>query len=247
MLAIVMVLTASCTTNDDPGFEYLRLQVDGQSTLAITKNDVLIRGIVVFFHGLNQNEFSLTSDQPHKTVTEKLLNAGFAVVASSAGGNAFGDPATLRNYRELGSMAREHYRIENIYFLAESIGAIPAVNLLASDYTSVRGFAAISPALNFDSATPEWPALAAKSPGGPPEPVNPMNLPLDAMKGKSIRFYISPQDTLVRPADNALAFQQHYGPVANISTVNCSGGHGDPSCLKGDDLVKWFAQLDQRS
>jgi hypothetical protein len=246
VLAFAMTMATACSS-EDSGFEYLRLQVDGQPTLAVSKKDVLIRGIVIYFHGLDQDEFSLTSDEAHKALSEKLLGAGFVVASSKAGGNAFGDPATLQNYRELGSMAREHFRVENIYFLAESVGAIPAINLLTLDYTPVRGVAAINPALNYASATPEWPALAARYPAEPVESLNPMDLPVNSMMGKRLRFYSSPDDTLVRANDNALAFQQRFGSVANISMVRCSGAHGDSSCLQGDDILKWFAQLDERS
>jgi hypothetical protein len=249
LLAIVMcaaAMSATACAPPDSQFDYLRLQVDGQATLAISKKDVLVRGIVVFFHGTDQNEFSVTSSQPYQAMTEKLVDAGFAVVSSMAGGNAFTEPATLQNYRELGSMAMQHYRIENTYFLADSMGAIPAMNLLASGYSFVRGVVAINPALNFASATPDWPALPAHvSNGAVPPMVSPVDLPLDSMHGRNLRFYASPDDKLVSADANAIAFERRFGSVANVSVVKCSGGQGDSSCGQGDDVAKWFTEMDQ--
>jgi hypothetical protein len=246
VLALILSITTSCSRQDS-GFDYLRIQVDGQSTLAVMKKDIMIRGIVVYFHGIDQDEFAVTLDGARKALTYKLVNAGFAVVSSHAGGNAFNDSATLENYRQLGSMAMQHFQIQNIYFLAESLGAIPAINLFVSDYTPVRGFAAINPALDFASATSEWPAFAATYPPAETQVRNPMSFPFSALRGKNIRFYASPGDSLVRADANALAFQNRYQSVADISVVKCAGQNGDASCMQSDDIVKWFTQLDRRA
>jgi hypothetical protein len=238
----VAVAAAACSSQNSE-FEYLRIQVDGQPTLAISKNGIMIRGIVVYFHGVDQDEFSLSSDPPHKDMTKSLVDAGFAVVSSKAGGNAFSDAATVHNYRELGSMAMQHYGIEDIYFLAESLGAVPAFNLLAGDYTPVRGIAAINPVVNISSAADAWPALAEQPSDTSAAVINPMDLAPPLLQGKNIRFYVSKDDSVVQPSDNAVAFQDRFDSVAKISVVQCSGPHGDGSCLQGGNLTRWFTQL----
>ena len=106
-LCVVVASTAtSCASPDKQRFHYVRITVDGQETLGISKKDGAIRGVVVFFHGPDSNEFAMTADEPHKVMTESLVDADFAVVSTNSGGHAFGDAASQKNYRELGNMGR---------------------------------------------------------------------------------------------------------------------------------------------
>jgi len=246
VFTLTVVAPAACA-DEQSKFDYLRIQVDGQPTLAISKHDVLTRGIVVLFHGQDEDEYVLTADTVHTAMTQKLVDAGFAVVASHAGGNAFTAVATVRNYRELASVAMQHYRIENIYFLAVSTGAVAAVNLLAAGYTPVRGMAAISPVLDVHH-TAGWPASFATGypPAGAAESANPVDLPAGTLAGTNMRFYVVDTDPVARTDVNAAAFEHKFGAVANISVVGCAGGHADPSCYQPDDVIRWFTKLDQR-
>lgn len=248
-MAVVVTAAVGCSSSENK-FDYLRLQVDGQPILAITMKDAFIRGVVVYFHGVDEDEFALTSNAARSSMTEKLVSAGFAVVASRAGGNAFNDPATLQNYRELGSMALQHYRIEDIYFLAESRGAIAAVNLLASSITPVRGLVALQP--EFDGVGPRppaWPSgVQQHSPQAadqlPPQPVgmvDPLSIWPETLKGRSLRFYVGGKDSPSSSTADAEAFKQRFDSAADVSIVNC--GAQETSCDGGDDIAKWFNGL----
>lgn len=249
ILALVSVLSA-CDKASSEGFDYLRVTVDGQETLAITKKGAAVRGVVVYFHGASADEFTMSTDQPHKSLTTPLVSAGFAVVSSRAGGNAFGNPSSQQNYRALAEMALDHYHVQNVFFLAESLGAVAALNLMASAQTiRIRGIAAINPAVDLANAPQSYAPYVAES--FPYRPMlaltNPMGFAPAAFADKKFRFYVSPADEVV-PADaNALAFQQRFGTVADISVVGCSGRHGDPSCMQGDDVLKWFSSLERRT
>jgi pimeloyl-ACP methyl ester carboxylesterase len=248
VIAIVAMLSG-CSEANAEGFEYLRVTVDGQQTLGISKKDAAIRGVVIYFHGPDADEFAVTSDDPHKTLTEKLVNAGFAVVSSRAGGNLFGNTESQRNYRELANMALEHFRVENVFFLAESMGAVAAMNLMAATETSrIRGLAAINPVIDLANASASYaPIIAESYPDRTAlDLANPMKFPPNTFADRQIRFYVSGGDVVVPAAANATAFEKRFGGDAKISVVKCSGGHGDPSCLQGDDLLKWFSSLELR-
>ena len=249
-IVIVLVTAMSgCSTAKPEGLEYLRVTVDGQQTLGISSKDQAVRGVVIYFHGADGNEFSITSDEPHRIMTEKLVNAGFAVVASQASGNAFGNPQSQRNYRELANMAILRYRVENVFFLAESMGAVAAINLMVLDGNRrIRGLAAINPAMDLATSSPPYAPLVAKSYADRPtlDLTNPMNLPPDALAGMKIRLYVSDDDEVVPANANARAFQQRFGGAADVSVVGCTGRHGDPSCVQGDDVLKWFSSLERR-
>jgi pimeloyl-ACP methyl ester carboxylesterase len=248
-LALV-VATSGCAQPTPEGFEYLRVTVDGQQTLGISKQDQSPRGVVIYFHGPDADEFAITSDEPHRLMTEALVNAGFAVVSSRASGNAFGNPQSQRNYRELANMAIEHYRVENVFFLAESMGAVAAVNLMvaAAETTRIRGLAAINPAMDLANATASYAPFVAESYADRStlDSTNPMNLPPNAFAGKRIRLYVSKEDEAVPAGANAFAFQRRFGGEADISVVDCAGRQGDASCLQGDDVLKWFSTLERR-
>ena len=249
VLGMVLAATISCTEQPDR-YTYLRITVDGQQTLGITKKDVMIRGVVLFFHGMDDNEFTLTSDEAHQSITEKLVNAGFALVSSVAGGNSFGTAVSQKHYLELGGMALQYYHMQNIFVLAEEMGAISAMNLFATMASlRVRGVAAINPVMNLATVPPQYaPVVAENFPDQPTaDAADPMKLPPDAFRDRKIRFYVSPDDHRVPADTNAIEFQARFGADADISIVQCSGAHDDPSCFQGDDLVKWFTQLEQRA
>jgi alpha-beta hydrolase superfamily lysophospholipase len=245
--AVTLAATSAACADDRAKYDYLRIQVDGQPTLSITKSDVLVRGIVVFFHGQDEDEFVLTVDAARKAMTDRLVNAGFAVVASRAGGNSFTTAAAVNNYRELASVAMQHYRIANIYLLAESTGAVAAANLLAAGAAPVRGMAAISPVLNVHNTTGRPTSSTVENPPPTPQAANPIDLPVASLAGTNLRFYIDDADPVAKTAVNAAAFENKFGPAAAISVVRCSGGYTDPSCYQPDDVVKWFTSLDNRS
>jgi hypothetical protein len=250
LLALATVLATSCA-NRQKGveYEYLRLTVDGQETLGIAGKDKLIRAVVVYFHDAGDDEFATTADEAHSAVTSALVNAGFAVVASKASGDAWGNAVSQRNYVFVGGTAAQHYRTENVFFLADGMGAIAAANLLASGPTvRVRGFAAINPVFDLKAVAPQFESTVAKIyPDASIHSVNPMALPFNAFKGKAMRFYVSPDDQVVRSDANARAFAARFGSVADISVVDCASKDGYASCYQGDDIVKWFSEQEKRS
>lgn len=250
LVIVLAVTTVSCSKpQPQDQYDYSRITLDGQTTLGISKKDTIIRGVVVFFHDVGANEFALTSDQSHSQLTSAIVNAGFALVASSAGGDAFGSSGSQRNYVYLGGAAVAHYGTENIFFLADGMGALAAMALLAAHLTQrVRGIAAINPLLDLATAAPQYRgAINQLSQDQSLEAISPVNLAPDELRGQRMRFYVSPDDSYAPAAANAHAFAERFGSVADISIVDCSGGHADKSCYQGDDIVKWFTRLESRT
>jgi hypothetical protein len=249
-LTVTLASVVSCSSDEPQKYDYFRVTVDGQQTLGISSDDALVRGVIIFFHDVGANEFAMTADQSHADLTAKLVNSGFAVVSSTAGGDAWGNASSQRNYLYAGGAAANHYRTENVFFLAEGMGAIAAANVFVTTGPTprVRGFAAINPILDLSAVAPQYmPAVAKEYPGESIASANPMTLPVDVFQGRKMRFYVSPADSVV-PADaNARAFQSRLANVADVSIVECSGPHGDASCFQGDDLVKWFTEMEKRS
>ena len=89
--------------------------------------------------------------------------------------------------------------------------------------------------------------IAASYPRESLASVDPMTFAANDFVGKHLRFYVTPTDSLVPTNTNALAFQSRFGSAADISTVSCTGPHLDPSCIQGEDIVKWFSQLESNA
>jgi pimeloyl-ACP methyl ester carboxylesterase len=251
LLAVLVAMVTSCSNTDAAveKYDYFRITIDGQQTLGVSGKDKIVRGVVIFFHGLDSDEFSFSTQGVRRDFTAELVDAGFAVVSSDAGGNAFGNPSSRQNYLYLGGEAANHYHTENFFLVAESMGALAAVNLMASLQTlRFRGLAAINPILDMSTIPTQYKTQVDRAyPDGGYEDSNPINLPLDNLRDMKMRFYVSEGDSVVPAAQNALAFKARFGYVSNISVVKCSGGSGDASCFQGQDVVKWFTEVEKRN
>lgn len=217
--------------------------VDGQAVLGLYRADLPVKGVVIYFHGLDRDETVIDIDGPHRELTQTLADAGYPVVASAASGNAYGNGRSQHNYAQLVYAATEKFKTKAVYFLSESMGTVAAVNLMAQE-TDLRakGLAGISPLLNLNVGPPEY--LDAAHHINPQfRQLSPVDLPVKTMRGKKFRFYYSNSDQLVRSSTNVMAFQQRFGSVADISTVECTGEHMDKSCIQGKDILAWFTSL----
>lgn len=246
MIVIVTVVAAvGCARQE---LQYTRVTLDGQDAVGVARSGVPLRGVVLFFHGLDRDEKVLDFDEPHRELTATLADAGYAVVAGSAGGNVWGNAASQRMYAELAMQALQHYQADKLFFLTESMGTVAAMNLVAKNKDlNATGVVAINPLLNLNALPPKYFAQAEDANEGASIPsVDPLDLPLQSMGGKRFRFYVTPDDQLVSTPQNANAFEKRFGSVADISIVKCTGQHMDPSCIQGKDIVEWFSSLDPR-
>jgi pimeloyl-ACP methyl ester carboxylesterase len=244
VVTVLAVLVAACTGCDRPDLQYYSVTLDGQNALGVSRAGAAPRGIVLFFHGLDRDETILDVDEPHRELTTELTDAGYAVVASAAGGNVWGNAGSRRAYSDLAYGAAQHYGVDKIFFLTESMGTIAATNLMAKSGIDVSGMAAINPLLDVRSLAPKYYSQARDANSGERmEKVNPIDLPIGMLQGDRMRLYATPDDQLVPTAANTRAFENRFGGVADISTVMCSGEHMDPSCIQGKDIVAWFKSL----
>ena len=244
-LGVMLMWVSACAEKSTTDLDYLRVVVDGQDTLGVSQKGHPPKAVVVYFHGLDADEGVIMSDDKHTNFTTALVDKGYAVVASRAGGNAFGNDASRRNYAKLALSARAHYRVQDVYFVAESMGAIAATSLLAATPDPrLRGLVAISPALNLEAVPPQYrSAVQAAYPTEPVGNADPMNLPISDLIGKNIKLYTAQADTQVDTSTNADAFERKFGRSARISVARCSGDHVDPSCFEGPAVATWFDGL----
>lgn len=246
LVILALMLSTACSAGDAERYDYFRITVAGQETLGVSIKDAMVRGVIVYFHGAGTDEFVIAADESHQNLVNSLVHAGFAIVSSEAHGDSWGSRASQEAYLALAGVATNHYHTENLYFLAEDMGSLAAVKLMALAPTArIRGLAAINPVLDLARVAPEdQAAVEASYRDRPLDPENPMTLPPSVFADRKMMFFVDSSDHRA-PADvNARAFSARFAPPAEVTIVDCVGA---ADCLQGDELVKWFTKLEKRN
>ena len=244
LCGLVFPAVTACS-NEPVLYDHVRIFLNEQGVLGVSKQGAEPTRIAVYFHGLDSDEKVLLDDA-HRGLVDALVNDGFAVVASNAGGNAFGNAGSQLDYVELIRFAQEHYGGPlPVYFIAESMGGIAASNIYAgSPDLGVLGMVGISPALDFKTTREDFrPAIAAAYAPDSPDRENPLDLPPESVEGKHFRFWASDSDTVVSATQNAKAFEQKFGSVTDVTVESCTGEHSDPSCMPAGQILDWLNAL----
>lgn len=237
----VMVALCSACAPSVPALQVTSEEIAGGGTLGLSATGAAISGVVVYFHGMDQDAEVTRRDDKHKQLSENLLRAGFAVVSANAGGNAFGNPSSQQAYRELISAAQQKYKTDNVVFVAESMGALPALMLLADPQMAhVDAFAGITPAMGIPVGARSLNFVADAWGGVVPDSADPMSWPPDRLAKKHFRLYVGNQDNVIPPGATGEDFQERYGHDADVQVVSCYGGHVADTCFDGADLVRWL-------
>lgn len=243
LAAVLAALMVGCAPGA-PTFEVVAEEVDGLGTLGLSVADQPVLGIVVYFHGMDQNAEVARMDDKHTGLTEDLLRAGYAVVTADAEGNAFGNPASQAAYRDLIVAARARYGSDRVVFVAESMGALPALLLWSTlPPGEVTAMAGITPAMGMPAGVRALDFVIGPWGGAVPEAADPMSWPPEALAGDRIRLYVGDQDDVIPPGATGTDFAQRFGPTADIEVVPCRGGHVADTCFDGPDLVSWLAGI----
>lgn len=228
--------------SDEP--EVVDLEIGGQQAVAVVPPGDSPTGLVLYVHGHGETHDSLQGGADQARVTERLVADGYVVAASDAHFDAWGNQASQQDYVALAAELKSRYGTPQTFLLAESMGGVAALQILAGDQIpDLAGLAGISMLVD--------PTVAAETQYGeelraayggqlPTGTQNPLNLPAEQFAGDHIRLYIAPADTTVVYAQNAEPFLAKLQGVADVSVVSCEGGHIDPSCFQPDDLADWF-------
>ncbi|WP_138734700.1 alpha/beta hydrolase [Modestobacter excelsi] len=230
-------------TADEP--QVVELEVGGQSAVAVVPPGDSPTGLVLYVHGHGETHDSLTEGSDQKRVTDRLVADGYVVAASDAHFDAWGNQASQDDYVALAAELKSRYDTPQTFLLAESMGGVAALQILAGDLIpDLAGLAGISmlvdPTVAADTQYGEE-LRAAYGGQLPTGTQNPLEIPAEQFAGDPIRLYIAPEDSTVVYAENAEPFLAKLQGIADISAVSCQGGHIDPSCFQPDDLADWFA------
>jgi pimeloyl-ACP methyl ester carboxylesterase len=245
-LALIAALT-SCAKekNTDYSLHLDEAQIDGPQTLGLSEAGKPVTGLVVYFHGSDQTARVIRDDEKHRNLFDSLLRNGYAVVAADAGGNAFGNPPSRNDYRRLIVAARSKYGVVPLTFVAESMGALPALALLSEARDrSVKGMVGISPLVGVPAQARAVSYIEEPWGGSVPDSADPMSWRPQTFAGRVFRFYIPDDDHVIPAGATGTEFAARFGSSATVQIEHCTGGHVDSACYRGADVEKWITDLE---
>lgn len=248
LLSLMMLVTAlgACSRSTAPAeYQYLRVTINGYQTLGISPKEGVVRGVVVYFHDAGVDEFALTAAGPQQDITGSLVQSGFAVISAGIGKDGFGTPELVDAYLKLGAVASDHYRSDRLYLLSSGLGAIPAVGALAElpNLQRVRGLIAINPVLNLQDVPAQYMSAVAPQAAVSDGIANPMRMPVDALDGRRIAFFVD--DKNETSMAQVRAFSDRFGAHAEIDVNRCAQSAGSDECYPGDVILKRFSKFEQ--
>lgn len=210
--------------------------VDG-STVETTAGTVIVRpavangDVVVYFHGAGQGASTIVDDPETSALADVLVADGYTIAARDAGGNSWGDAASVRDYLDLVDDLRPSSSDGRVFVVAESMGAVAAAQVVGR--ADVAAWVGIYPVC--DLATIREPGLQAqiRSVYGsdPPTRLSPVAWP-----DVPVATWASPDDTIVDAATNGQACTERVSGTFT-STV---GEHGDVSNFDGAAVSAFF-------
>jgi pimeloyl-ACP methyl ester carboxylesterase len=194
--------------------------------------------LALYLHGSGGTERTLIDTRKRERVAEALLADGYVVAAALAGGNQWGNAATVRDYRSLAATLQRRYGLTRVYLVAESMGGLAGMQL-GRTLPAAKALVGIYPVCDLRTMVRHrsfTAAIRAAWAGRSPkavEPVAPATVPM--------LVWASPDDTVVPRSTNGAACVARAAasgtPATLVSTV---GEHGDPSNFRPADVVRFF-------
>lgn len=210
--------------------------------------------LAIVFHGVGGDASS------HGFVEYTLLEAGYIVAMSDGSGTWHaGNQASVDEYARLYRYVRDRLPVGPVVFVAESMGGLAALNLIAQRAVPrPAAWVGYSPAINLrglydllpDNAANIRAAYGIASDGSDyvtrTAGCDPNLRPVDDFAGVPMLVFHSPGDTVVPKATNIDQLRARIGPLAaEATTIVTSGDHGDVSNVSAENLVVLRTFLDR--
>ncbi len=194
-------------------------------------------GLVVFLHGWGQTRWSLLS-RPHEArVAHAISEAGFTILAADGDGKAWGDPASIADYRLLIDRTQQRYGLRDVFLMGESMGGLATMQLgrLLPDVRASTAWFPVCDLRTMHEARFQA-TIRTFWQGRSRSAVEPV-----AVGDTPLLVWASPADTVVNATTNAaVCVAEAEAAGAPVTYFHTTGEHGDPSNYQPATIVQFF-------
>lgn len=195
--------------------------------------------LLIYFHGSGETIESIKADTQKRPIFERLKSEGYIVAYSNAHGNAWGNQASVNDYKQLSDYLHHKYTIIDTVFLSQSMGGLAGLQTVANGNVPVKCWGGIYPAIDIEAldALGIHPNIKTAFPDKSQiKKHNPIHRTAYDIP---MRIYASTGDTIVPTASNTEPFVATNPRVEWVKTV---GDHGDQSNFQVDDLASFYKE-----
>ena len=209
-----------------------RFEARGQAAALITPKRRTSK-VVVYMHGAGERIESAFRDVAKDGTFKTLLDAGYALAATDAHGDNWGNPASVQDQLALVAELRER-GLPDVYVLALSMGGLDGFQILGR--TPVKAWAGIFPACHLasvwdrglyrDQIRAAYGLTATQSPRATLRGRSPVSV--DPPAGLPMRFWASPGDRVIPTRPNTAAcaaIARRRGARVEVTTTRGDHGH----------------------
>ncbi|MGY1682412.1 alpha/beta hydrolase family protein [Geodermatophilus sp. SYSU D01176] len=198
--------------------------------------------LVVYLHGAGGTAESILGTEPRARLVEGLVDEGYAVVASDAHGDAWGNAESVAAHAAAAEEAAARTGTTSVFLLAESMGGLPGAQLTTgSELDEVEALAGIYPVCDLSSVYPRFADSVDAAHGDDVDAALDRLSPVDPAGSVPVMVWASPQDTVVPKAANGDAcVRQAREAGADAIVVESTGEHGDPSHFDLPTVLAFF-------
>ena len=217
---------------DEVQADIARFEVRGQAAALITPKQRTSK-VVVYMHGAGERIESAFRDVAKDGTFKTLLDAGYALAATDAHGDNWGNPASVRDQLALVAELRER-GLPDVYVLALSMGGLDGFQVLGR--VPVKAWAGIFPACDLASVwdlglyrgqiRAAYGLSARASPRSALRGRSPVSI--DPPEGLPMRFWASPADRVIPTRPNTAAcaaIARRRGARVEVTTTRGDHGH----------------------
>lgn len=191
--------------------------------------------LVMWFHGHGEQGDTILEGPQHVGTRDRLLDAGYSLAGADAGGDAWGDLASVKAYREAITWASRTAGTDQLVLVGQSMGGLASLQL-ADDLPDVAAWVGLSPVCNLASVAPGF----TDAPEEPAERLSPVAGDYD---GLPMLWFTSDNDTVVpRDSNTDVCSAEAADAGAEVEVVDVIGEHGNQSVFQPETLLEFLTQ-----
>jgi pimeloyl-ACP methyl ester carboxylesterase len=249
---VAVVGLAACSDDEQQYGTVERFEVAGDDALLVVPDDE-VRGVVVYHHGADERVEQVGLERGADTLVGGLARAGWAVAATDAGGDNWGDDASLAANTALWEeVARRLDDPELVVLLGHSMGGLSSLRcVLEACVPDIDGWIGIYPVVDQRTmvdasvAGELVPEILERFGGRPPSSKVPLEQ-AEALAALDLPMIVwaSPDDTVVPMDTNAVELERRITDAGgSIERREAEGEHLDPSHIDVPALVAFLESL----